>query len=80
MTKENNMAVDTDNELELAINELERLLGVKHLGVRTSTQFKLGISGVCLIIDALSPRKPLRAADIKSPAFPMGTYGESWGD
>jgi len=59
MTQENNMAVDTDNELELAINELERLLGVKHLGVRTSTQFKLGISGVCLIIDALTPREPL---------------------
>ena len=54
------MAVDTDNELELAINELERLLGVEHLGVRTSTQFKLGISGVCLIIDALTPREPLR--------------------
>ncbi len=53
------MAVNTENEFELAINELERLLGVEHLGVRTSTQFKLGISGVCLIIAALTPREPL---------------------
>ena len=53
------MAVDTENEFELEINELERLLGAQHIGVRTSTQLKLGISGVCLIIAALTPPEPL---------------------
>lgn len=54
------MIADTENEFELAINELERVLGVRHVGVRTSTQLKLGISDVRLIIAALTPPKPLR--------------------
>lgn len=53
------MAVDTENEFEVAIDELERLLGAKYIGVRTSTQLKLGIHSVRIIIDALTSHKSI---------------------
>lgn len=45
---------------ERAVAELERLVSTKYLGVHTSTQLKLGLSGVLIIIDALKPKTPAK--------------------
>ena len=46
--------MNEDIKLNQLADELESLVGVKHLGVRTSTQFKLGVTGLAVIIDALT--------------------------
>lgn len=46
--------MNEDKTLDQLADELETLVGTKYLGVRTSTQFKLGVTGIAIIIDALT--------------------------
>jgi hypothetical protein len=46
--------MNEDIKLNQLADELESLVGAKHLGVRTSTQFKLGVTGLAVIVNALT--------------------------
>lgn len=46
--------MNEDTALDQLADQLESLIGVNYLGVRTSTQFKLGVTGLAIIIDALT--------------------------
>ncbi len=49
------MQVETmEEEFTRMCDTLESLIGIKYLGVRTSTQLKLGSTGVAIIIEALT--------------------------
>ena len=50
--------MDEYKTLNQLADELESILGVSYLGVRTSTQFKLGQTGLAIIIDALTGARP----------------------
>ena len=54
------MTEATENEFENAIDELESLLKAQYIGVRTSTQLKLSLASVRIIIEALKPRESIK--------------------
>ena len=54
------MTAATETEFENAIDELESLLKAQYIGVRTSTQLKLSLASVRIIIEALKPRESIK--------------------